>query len=246
MWRGRLAPYPARRRASRSAAVVVLNLPEQQIGQRASKLRAAGWRLFALFVGLEARSFRYETGAIHRQPWRLLVGWSEFHTAWSFPMRNAAGEVVGIRLRLPNGNKLSVRGGHEGLFVPKHLRCGERLVIAEGPTDTAALLDLGLSTVGRPSCTGGVRLLVEFVQRMKPPDMVIVADADQPGQRGAASLAGTLLRYCRVRIITPPEPFKDARAWLQGGAMTADVERAIDEAPVRRLRITVARIEGGK
>jgi hypothetical protein len=170
---------------------------------------------------------------------RLRIGRSEFYAAWTFPMHDTAGQVVGIRLRLPNGCKFSVRGGHEGLFIPAHLPSGDRLLIAEGPTDTAALLTLGFNAVGRPSCTGGVKLLVGLIQSMKPPNVVIVADDDPPGQQGAESLATHLLAYCPVKVIAPPVPFKDARAWVQGGATTADVEQAIDAALLRRLAITV-------
>ena len=49
---------------------------------------------------------------------RLGIGWSAQRRAWTFPMRDAGGNVLVIRLRLPNGKKLSVRGGKEGLFVP--------------------------------------------------------------------------------------------------------------------------------
>jgi hypothetical protein len=173
---------------------------------------------------------------------RLGIGWSAGHRAWSFPMTNAAGNVLGIRLRRPDGRKLSVRGGHEGLFLPEGIDAHGLLLIAEGPTDTAALLDLGFSAVGRPSCTGGVKLLVELVRKLKPSGVVIVADSDAPGQRGAESLAAVLVAYAvTVRIITPPAGIKDARAWKQAGAMAADVLAAIDAAPVRRLAVRVER-----
>jgi len=72
---------------------------------------------------------------------RLRTGWDERHRAWAFPMVNAAGQVVGIRLRFPDGRKLAVTGGREGLFIPTDLTYRELLLVAEGPTDTAALLD---------------------------------------------------------------------------------------------------------
>jgi DNA primase len=153
---------------------------------------------------------------------------------------------MGIRLRLPNGGKLSVRGGHEGLFVPNFLKPRGRLLVAEGPTDTAALLDLGFSAVGRPSCTGGVKLLVELVQQHRPGGVVIVADADAPGRRGAERLAAVLVAYCRkVRIIMPPDGVKDMRDWKRRGATTADVNAAIDKAQVQRLAVRGA-IRGRK
>lgn len=174
---------------------------------------------------------------------RLGVGWSVKHRAWAFPMRNAADRVLGIRLRLPGGKKLSVRGGREGLFLPEgHFPGNDRrplLLIAEGPTDTAALLDLGFSAIGRPSCTGGVNLLAELVRNVKPSGVVIVADADAPGQRGAEALAAVLVAYSQsVRIITPPSGVKDAREWKRRGATAADVQAVIDVAPVRKLTIS--------
>jgi hypothetical protein len=155
-------------------------------------------------------------------------------------MQDAAENTLGIRLRLPDGRKLSVRRGCEGLFIPGALDAGRRLLICEGPTDTAAMLDLGFSAVGRPSCTGGVRLLVELARRWRVPELVVVADSDVPGQRGAESLASVLAAYCPVvRIIAPPAGIKDARAWKLDGAMAAGIEAAIGAAPPWKLTFTV-------
>jgi hypothetical protein len=169
---------------------------------------------------------------------RLGVGWSAKHRAWAFPMSNAAGDVLGIRLRLSGGKKLAVRGGKEGLFIPEGIDAHGLLLVAEGPTDTAALLELGFSSVGRPSCTGGVKLLVELVRNHRPASVVIVADADAPGQRGAETLAAVLVAYSQsVRIIAPPSGIKDAREWKRSGATAADVQAVIDAAPVRKLAV---------
>ncbi|MCG2682226.1 MAG: hypothetical protein L6306_01275 [Planctomycetales bacterium] len=172
---------------------------------------------------------------------RLGVGWASKHGAWAFPMYNADGKTLGIRLRLPGGRKLAVKGGKEGLFIPDALNVtGNRLLIAEGPTDTAAILDFGFMAIGRSSCTGGVALLIELARKLKPAGVVVVADADAPGRRGAESLAGKLAAYCRdVRVISPPAGAKDARDWKRKGATAADVEAAIDAAPVRKLRVSV-------
>ncbi len=170
---------------------------------------------------------------------RLGVGWSARHRAWTWPMVDTHGRVRGIRLRYLDRRKLSVRGGHEGLFVPRDLAASERLLVCEGPTDTAALLGLGLAAVGRPSCAGGVGLLVDLVRRRREREVVIVADGDEPGRRGAANLAAVLVAYApAVRIIEPPEGVKDARAWVRSGATAADVLRTIDAAEPQRLRVT--------
>jgi hypothetical protein len=168
---------------------------------------------------------------------RLGIGWAQDHHAWAFPMTDAAGNVVGIRLRLDGGRKFAVRGGREGLFIPSNLLDCEHLLICEGPTDTAALLDLGFCVVGRPSCTGGGRLLVQLVNSLKPTDVVIVADADAPGERGAAALASILALYCPVRMIRPPNGIKDARAWKSAGATATEVLTLMDAAPTRRLAL---------
>jgi 5S rRNA maturation endonuclease (ribonuclease M5) len=173
---------------------------------------------------------------------RLRVGWSVHHGGWAFPMSDAAGKVRGVRLRLSDGRKLAVRGSREALFIPGGLKGTGRVLVCEGATDTAALLDLGFQAVGRPSCTGGRPLLVEGVAKWKPLEVVIIADGDAPGQRGADRLATRLLPYVRgVKVIVPPQGVKDARAWLQAGATTADVTAAIDGAPVRRLRVTATK-----
>jgi len=168
------------------------------------------------------------------------VGWSAEHRAWSFPMADAGGAVLGIRLRRPNGFKFSVTGGREGLFLPSTARDSiPPLCICEGPTDAAALLDMGFPNVaGRPSRTGGIKLLVELVRGRRPSEVVIVADGDEPGRRGANNLASALVAYApAVRVIAPPGGVKDLREWLRTGGTRQDVEAAIRGAPVRRLTI---------
>jgi hypothetical protein len=168
----------------------------------------------------------------------LGIGWSAEYRAWAFPMTDANGNVLGIRLRRLNAFKFAVKGGSEGLFIPSTVeRDSPVLFICEGPTDTAALLDMGLrNVVGRPSCTGGIRLLCELVRRWRRPEVVIIADGDTPGQRGAENLASVLLAYSPgVCFITPPDGIKDVRAWLQAGGTRQDVQQTIEKAPMRRL-----------
>jgi 5S rRNA maturation endonuclease (ribonuclease M5) len=169
---------------------------------------------------------------------RLKVGMQGYqHRVWTFPMRDGDGQITGIRLRLQSGRKLSVKGSKSGLFIPDGLS-GGRLVICEGPTDTAALLDLGFDAVGRPSCSGGVTHLRKLLQRLRPSSVVVVADSDPQGQNGAEKLAMDLLAYSPiVKVIVPPNGTKDARAWKNAGDTSADVEAAIDAAAVRSLAI---------
>jgi hypothetical protein len=188
---------------------------------------------FALSLGLSVDSLR-----------RLGIGWASEHRAWSFPLVDPQGRVLGIRLRNDRGFKWSVKGGREGLALPIHRTHRDqrdatqdsRLLICEGVTDTAALLDLGFeNVVGRPSCTGGVKLLVELVKLLGRPEVVIVADGDEPGHHGADNLAAVLRAYVpSVRVISPPDGIKDVRAWLRSGGKHDDVAAAIAAATVQR------------
>jgi hypothetical protein len=159
---------------------------------------------------------------------------------WAVPMFNAVMETVGIMLRRDDGNKLAVAGGKVGLFIPSNLPRADYLLICEGLTDTAAILDLGFAAIGRPSCTGGRQLAVDFVRSQNIASVVILADNDAPGQFGASSLAGSLRLYIHdVRVIAPPPGIKDGRAWRIAGATAADMQAAIDAATRHEIRINV-------
>ncbi len=176
---------------------------------------------------------------------QLGVGWSAQHRAWSFPMMDPDGDVLGIRLRRPDGFKFAVTGGREGLFLPAaDSDESSPLYVCEGPTDAAALLDMGFRNVaGRPSCTGGIKLLAQLVQRRSPADVVIMAAGDEPGRRGADNLASTLRIYApSVRVIAPPTGIKDVREWLKAGATREDISQAIQAAPVLAMPVRARRV----
>lgn len=173
---------------------------------------------------------------------RLGVGWSEDQSAITWPMRNPEKQVLGIRLRcMKTGRKWSVRGGKEGLFIPAGLSSlMQRLFIAEGPTDTAALLSLGFSCIGRPSCSGAVDLTTQLVKQLSPKEVIIVADQDanRSGQRGAETLAKELVPFCsQVRIIYPPDGINDARDWIIRGATERDVLTVIEKSKIWSLTL---------
>ncbi len=176
---------------------------------------------------------------------RLGIGWAGW--GWTFPMKDARGRVRGIRVRKRDGSKLAVGGSRDGLFIPDGLGAlgaslGTPLLICEGPTDTAALLDLGFDVVGRPSCQGGTRLLTELAKVRQVREAVIVADNDEhgAGQDGADKLAAVLVAYVpSVRVISPPTEINDARAWKRCGGAHDDIRSAIGAADVRRLSVRV-------
>jgi DNA primase len=154
-------------------------------------------------------------------------------------MRDARLQVTGIRLRRADGSKFCIKGSKEGLFIPNDFgqSTDSTLIICEGATDVAALLDCGFrAVIGRPSCLGGVKLIVELCRARRVSEVVIFADNDPPGQRGAQKLACELSLYVpKLRIVTPPT--KDVREWKKDGANRADIERAIAEAAIISLAI---------
>jgi hypothetical protein len=232
---------PACRVVRRKVILTTPDAPRAGLTQLAARFRAAvdadHLQRLALALGLSVDSLN-----------RLAIGWSSDHEAWSFPMTDPGGNVRGIRVRRPNGFKFSVTGGKEGLFLPAGTEADSSLLlVCEGPTDAAALLEMGFANVvGRPSCTGGNKLLVDLVRKGRPPEVVVVSDGDEPGRRGADNLASVLVAYVpAVRVIAPPAGVKDARDWFRAGATREAAEEAIAAAPARRLTVRAVAVQKG-
>ena len=166
----------------------------------------------------------------------LGVGWTG-RGSYSFPMHDAQRRVVGIRLRdARTGRKFAVTGSREGVFLADR-RQDDPLLVVEGPTDAAAALVLGFDAMGRPSCTGAVGITATLAHRR---EVVIVADADAPGRRGAEALASTLLPVVTsLRVIEPPPPHKDLREWLLQGLTREQLHARIDAQPPRQLQVRI-------
>lgn len=182
---------------------------------------------------------------------RLRVGWLAWERAWTFPERDAIGRVIGISRRFRDSSKRRMSGSACGLtydpeswldsaIAPYHL------FLVEGGSDTAALMTLGLSVVGRPSNLGGIDFLVERLKDV-PHDRVLVvlgeldckahnslSEHQQRGhrpncegcskcwpglfgaQRTAEQISARLGR--RIAWSLPPDGAKDAREWLKRSA----------------------------
>lgn len=141
---------------------------------------------------------------------------------WEIRERNALGEVIGTAYRLQDGGKGFEKGGKRGLILPWPLNTYagtttlDPVFIAEGASDTAALLGLGLDAVGLPMAGQCGTMLAELLTARH---VVIVADADVAGRTGAAKIAALLVASCAsVRIIAAPEDAKDAREAVIAGA----------------------------
>jgi hypothetical protein len=153
---------------------------------------------------------------------RIGAVWAEEHRAWAFPMRTAGGLIVGFRLRPLAGRKFAVKHSTNALFMPWPLRLDKVLYITEGESDLAALLTIGLTGVGRPSCSSCREAVASLVEARKPVLAVIVADNDDAGLGGAYRLAEAIPGSV---VWTPP--CKDLREFVAAGGTRQMIENAV-------------------
>ncbi len=165
---------------------------------------------------------------------RLNIGWDG--KAYTFPMSNDFGKIIGIRRRFPSGRKVSIKGSKTGLFIPSGLHTNSLLLICEGASDTAAALDLGFAAIGRPNCNSKVEMTANLVKgRM----VVIVGDNDKVGHTGSKRLARILSLFCpSVRIVYPPGGTKDLRQWLKAGLSKVILQELIKKIKPIEIRIS--------
>lgn len=148
---------------------------------------------------------------------RLRVGWNDQRRAFSFPMRDASGNPCGIRYRSYSGAKFSETHSKEGLFFLPADLLPDFLVVVEGASDAAAVMDLGfLSVIGRANCRGNVDQIENLCRRLNPRSVVLIPDADSVGVQGASQLRLRIERQpISVKTLVLPSGIKDARACVQ-------------------------------
>lgn len=159
----------------------------------------------------------------------------------AIPMRNAAGDPVGIRFRHTlTKAKTSLKNGSDGLFFAPILfkRKVDTLIIVEGATDAIALAAVGFDVVGRSSCATGTNAIRELLSIVKPRNLVYVADNDhakeiagrmrEAGREGAQKLAKEIKHP--YKMISPLNA-KDIREYILNmrakGAETGQIRDAI-------------------
>ncbi len=147
--------------------------------------------------------------------------WAPPHGAWAFPMRDGYGNIIGIRLRNEHG-KFAVRGSRQGIFLAD-VPSQKTLFVCEGPTDTAAAVELGLFAVGRPNCCCGGPDIRVYARRHDVSRVVVVADNDKPGLDGARKVGGELKLPFAVYV----PPAKDLREFVRLGGTRALIENTV-------------------
>jgi hypothetical protein len=148
----------------------------------------------------------------------LGLGWSKSHNAYTVPMSDGQGSIIGIHLRWMDGKKMAVTGSRNGLFIPDR-EPGGIVFLPEGMSNTASLLTMGIYAIGRPSCNTGGEMLKEYLKLIGAHRVVVVADNDElkstgtrPGIEGANKLKKEL--GIKSIIFIPPSPLKDVRQLL--------------------------------
>ncbi|MEM9753111.1 MAG: toprim domain-containing protein [Planctomycetota bacterium] len=148
--------------------------------------------------------------------------------AWTWPMRDGANNVIGVRLRYDDGSKRAVIGSRQGLFYVADVQpVDELLYVVEGCSDAAAMFTLGFNNViGLPSAGQGADLLALLTQRLSPPTprCILIADRDEPGIAGMERVARQLARWgVACRVTEPPGTAGDVRGYLNAGGDAAGI-----------------------
>lgn len=176
------------------------------------------------------REVAYGLGVYEGALGDLGVGWDGTATTW--PEKNGAGLIVGVKRRLLDGTKVYHLGSRAGLTYSDTFADNPGpIFVVEGGSDVAAGITMGLACVGRPSNTGGVPYLVRLLGPLKDRKIIVVAERDGkegqvqeewPGVFGAKSCRDRLRQRLGrvVRWAFMPDSAKDMRAWL--------VERKVD------------------
>lgn len=207
--------------------------PKQSVDCAAIMLRLKNETDFRL-IGDFADSLGVTTSSLIT----LDVAYCKEKAAWAFPMKGGDGKVIGIRLRNMLGFKWAVTGSRQGIFIPSEsvmLPTDKTVYLPEGPTDTVAMLSLGLYAVGRPNCMCGGDQLKIAIRRLGFRKVVIVADNDGPKENGGKWSRPGLDGANKLKkelglpsvIWMPPAPFKDAREYVNHGGTAQSITSAI-------------------
>ncbi|MCE9531476.1 MAG: toprim domain-containing protein [Planctomycetes bacterium] len=163
----------------------------------------------------------------------LGVGTLDYGNNWVFPEVDDQFRVVGACFRSRNGKKTFATGGKRGLTIAQDWpRQPTQMYIAEGATDTAALLSVGVNAIGRPAAMPSslaIRWLIQLLRRDEHPYVIVLGDNDEPkngvavGPKAASDLADIL--GCElgqnIHWALPQPQFKDVRDQIAAGQWKA-------------------------
>lgn len=204
---------------------VVVEAPKQKPPDYGTMLRAQRRYVAAMTADLW-RDLVRDLGVDEPVLRSLGVGWAPEAGAYSFPMRDGDGRIIGIRYRALNGRKWALPGSKTGLFIGENEPLGI-VMMPEGPSDAAVLRELGFTVWGRPDARSGAehakyRLTKLRSSGIEVDEIVVVGDDDVAGLSGATSFANRIASAAPlgVRVMIPPKGL-DVRQWVDGWAITA-------------------------
>ena len=150
------------------------------------------------------------------------AAWAAPYASWAFPMCDGHGNTLGIRLRANDGRNWAVRGSKQGIFIA-NVPPQPWLFVCEGPTDTAAAVELGLFAVGRPNCCCGGADIKIYARRHRCRRVVIISDNDKPGLDGARKVGLEIKLPFAVYV----PPAKDLREFVRFGGTRVMIENSL-------------------
>lgn len=167
---------------------------------------------------------------------RLRMGWCAEHEAPTFPMW-VRGQIVGIRIRKPDGSKFAIRDSSNGFFIPRGLG-DSTILIVEGPTDCAAALDMGYDAIGKPNASACTDELIRFLLDRHTELAVFMGENDNPDARGkVAGIDGPRAQCERAKkagidaVFVLPPTGKDLREWAsKHGGSREKLDRIVENA----------------
>ncbi len=215
--------------------------PKAEHGRKPVKAIEHGFLKFLEGKGRDKLSLLAERLNVSVESLRALgVGFNPDGNVWTFPERNADGDVAGICRRFQDGEKKMTFGHKHGLYFADNWRdLAGPVLIVEGASDTAAAFTLGLCAIGRPSKDVPRDVLPELVELLKsiPAErgVIVVGENDQdlqhddfrwPGKEGAERTARELTEALGRRIpwALPPNGTKDLRNWLKANPEATGAE----------------------
>lgn len=185
--------------------------------------------------GIWLATFAKELGVTRASLERIGCAWCAGQSCWAFPMRDAAGSPVGIRLRSQT-RKYSVTGSRTGLFFDPGTRIRNPDVawLTEGPTDTAAILSIRPQSlvIGRSDLLSAWKPLKAALEQRNVSCVNICVDDESeqagrttsPGRSGSLRLAKTLGLPCKF-VHVPG--FKDIRDFVRHGGTKKELEEIL-------------------
>ena len=140
--------------------------------------------------------------------------WGWDGEAYTFPMNNEYGEIIGIHRRFPTGEKCCVEGSQLGLFLPSYL--GHVMGIVEGVSDSCVAFECGLPTIGLPSASYGHEMAVAYLKINNISSVVLIGDRGEAGQKSVEKLKNLLDKEPGIVYnVVQAEKYKDLRKFYE-------------------------------